>query len=50
MKAVLLRSAKDRVFCAGAMIRRLAQVFNCPVVVLERKRYPVGPDGEEAAA
>ena len=33
-----------------AMIRRLEQVFNCPVVVLERKRYPVGPDGEEAAA
>jgi transcriptional regulator with XRE-family HTH domain len=22
-----------------AMIRRLAQVFNCPVVILERKKY-----------
>ena len=28
-----------------AMIRRLAQVFNCPKVVLERKRYvPVAED------
>jgi len=33
-----------------AMIQKLAQVFNCPVVVLERKRYPAPPDGEKTEA
>jgi transcriptional regulator with XRE-family HTH domain len=33
-----------------AMINRLAEVFNCPVVVLERKRYaPERAPAEDAA-
>jgi transcriptional regulator with XRE-family HTH domain len=31
-----------------AMIRKLAEALNCPVVVLERKRYP-GPQDEDDA-
>ena len=31
-----------------AMIHRLAEVFNCPVVVLERKKYAPPADGKAA--